>query len=223
MHYITLSFDDGFKKSSIKTAALFEKFGLKAEFNVVATFHQRDPVKHGDFGLWNELQARGHFIQPHGYNHTNKTKVPLAEAQDLIRRCLDVFQRELKGFDAHQTIFAFPYNDSNAEIEAWLAGEVRAFRSGHGSAVNPLPGRDTMRLTTAGGEDAESTLEDCLAELFSREQGWLVYTAHGLDGEGWGPLRSSYLEATLERLVVMPGMCLLPAQVILATLAQAGG
>jgi hypothetical protein len=30
MHTITLSFDDGFKKSAIKTAALFEKFGLKA-------------------------------------------------------------------------------------------------------------------------------------------------------------------------------------------------
>jgi hypothetical protein len=186
----------------------------------VATYHQNDPQKFGDFGLWNELQARGHFIQPHGYNHTNKAKIPLAEAQDLIKRCLDVFYQGLNGFDAHQTVFVFPYNDSTPEIETWLAGEVRAFRTGHGPAVNPLPSRETVRLTTDGGEDAEAALDKCLAELFSREEGWLVYTAHALDGEGWGPLRSSYLEATLERLVAMPNVRLLPAQVILS---QAGG
>ena len=66
-HIVTLSFDDGVKKSSIKTAEIYEKHKLSACINVVASAHMKDfrppdypTVVRGDFGLWNELQARGH-------------------------------------------------------------------------------------------------------------------------------------------------------------------
>jgi hypothetical protein len=36
MHLLTLSWDNGFQKSSLKTAEIFEKFGLRAKFNIVA-------------------------------------------------------------------------------------------------------------------------------------------------------------------------------------------
>ena len=156
MRYVTLSFDDGFRRSSLKTAELYEKHGLRAEFNVLAA-PSGDGI--GDFGLWNELQARGHVIQPHGYNHTDKSKMPLAEAQDLIRRCLDVFGERLAGFDPKQAIFNFPYNASTPELEAWLPTVVRAFRTGPGPAINPLPRPDTVKLTTGGREDAEVLLD----------------------------------------------------------------
>src|SRR6187402_1982635 len=65
-HYVTLSFDDGFKKSSIRTAEIYEKYKLSACINVIATAHlpgfilpneyHAKPV--GDFVLWNELQDR---------------------------------------------------------------------------------------------------------------------------------------------------------------------
>jgi peptidoglycan/xylan/chitin deacetylase (PgdA/CDA1 family) len=42
----------------------------------------------------------GHEIMPHGYRHANKQSLPFAESKDLILRCLDVFDKELKGFDA---------------------------------------------------------------------------------------------------------------------------
>ena len=38
-HLVTLSFDDGFKKSSIRTAEIFEKYELSACINVIATAH----------------------------------------------------------------------------------------------------------------------------------------------------------------------------------------
>ena len=38
-HYITLSFDDGFKKSYIKVAELYEKYDLCACFNIIAGAH----------------------------------------------------------------------------------------------------------------------------------------------------------------------------------------
>src|ERR1041385_72906 len=98
MHLLTLSWDDGLLRSTLKTAEIFERYGLRAEFNVVAasSLDQNESTT-GDFGLWNELQARGHVIQPHGYNHTNKASVPFAQAHDLIVRCLERFAAELSG------------------------------------------------------------------------------------------------------------------------------
>jgi peptidoglycan/xylan/chitin deacetylase (PgdA/CDA1 family) len=213
--YVTLSFDDGFRASSLKTAALCEQFGLRAEFNIVATFGDRDPIRHGDWELWNELAARGHSIQPHGYNHTNKAKIRFEEARDLILRCLDLFAANLNHFSPAQAIFAFPYNASTPEIEAWLPGVVRAFRTGHGSAINPLPDSSTVKLVMGGSEDAEALLDRYVDDLLKRDKGWLVYCAHGLDGEGWGPLRAEYLEHLLDTLVQTENLEVMPARDIL--------
>lgn len=44
-HYLSLSFDDGFKKSFNKAAEIHEEYGLKGCFNVIATVHlPRGPV-----------------------------------------------------------------------------------------------------------------------------------------------------------------------------------
>jgi peptidoglycan/xylan/chitin deacetylase (PgdA/CDA1 family) len=215
MHYVTLNFDDGFRVSSVKTADIFEKHGLRADFNVLA-----EPAR-GDFGLWNELQARGHVIQPHGYNHTDKSRIPLAEAQGLICLCLDIFGERLAGFNAKSAIFNFPNNASTPDLEAWLPAVVRAFRT-EGPATNPLPTADTVKILSTGAEEAEECLDRWLAELLSRPDGWLVYSAHGLDGEGWGPLRSSYLDRLLGALVEREDVSLLPATAVLAIHAGGG-
>jgi peptidoglycan/xylan/chitin deacetylase (PgdA/CDA1 family) len=104
VHVVTLSFDDGFECSSIRTAEIFERHGLVAELNVVAAGHRGKPDemwhnkwRKGDFGLWNELEARGHHVMPHGYGHVNKAEVPLVEAKRLIEACLEVFRAELAG------------------------------------------------------------------------------------------------------------------------------
>ena len=91
-HIVTLSFDDGFKKSFLRTAEICEKHTLSACLNVIATGHQttyRAPGKYiggsprGDFGLWNELKARGHEIMPHGYKHANLRQLPFEEAKPM--------------------------------------------------------------------------------------------------------------------------------------------
>ncbi len=73
VHVVTLSFDDGFASSSLRTAEIFERHGLVAELNVVATGHHTEPDdawhqgwRKGDFSLWNELKRRGHHVMPHG-------------------------------------------------------------------------------------------------------------------------------------------------------------
>jgi peptidoglycan/xylan/chitin deacetylase (PgdA/CDA1 family) len=219
-HFFTLSFDDGLKKSSIRTAEIYEKYKLAACINVIATAHLPGfvlpneyhdwPV--GDFGLWNELQSRGHEIMPHGYKHANKKEIPLAEAQDLIRRCNDYFSKHLKGFEPKKSVFNFPFNASTPELEKWLPTQVMAFRTG-GPVVNKLPHRGQSKLTCTnfgpGNTDAHliGEVDNWLAE----PSGWFIYNTHGLDDEGYGPLSASVLDRLLNRLVEMPHVRILPA------------
>jgi hypothetical protein len=64
MHVVTLSFDDGFARSSLRTAEIFERHGLLAELHVLAAGHLGEPDdpwhrpwRKVDFGLWNELKG----------------------------------------------------------------------------------------------------------------------------------------------------------------------
>jgi peptidoglycan/xylan/chitin deacetylase (PgdA/CDA1 family) len=211
-HLITFSFDDGFKKSSIRTAEIFEKYELSACINVIASAHRPDfempnefhrwPV--GDFGLWNELKARGHEIMMHGFRHANKAEMPLDKAKDLILRCIDVFSKELKGFDVKESIFNFPYNASTPALEEWLATQVKAYRTG-GAFINPLPHKGQVKLTSSafGPEVIDKQIIAEVDKLLAQPSGWLICTLHGLDDEGWGPMTSGFLDQLLQRLTAI--------------------
>lgn len=152
-HLVTLSFDDGFKKSFARTVEIYEKYKLAACLNIVAAslpidrYIQDSPL--GDFTLWNEFKRRGHEVMPHGYRHENLQKLTFSEGQELIKRCLGVFAEKLEGFDPKQAIF----------------------------------------------------------------------NTHGLDAEGWGPIRARFLERLLERLLAIETVEILPAGRALARYA----
>jgi peptidoglycan/xylan/chitin deacetylase (PgdA/CDA1 family) len=227
MHLVTLSFDDGFIKSYIRIADIYESFGLSACLNVIASGHEagfRAPDQwhvgfpKGDFRLWNELADRGHEVMPHGYQHANKARLPLQEATALMARCLEVFRDNLAGFKAKQAVFNFPYNASSPGTEAWLSRRVRAFRTG-GPAIQPLPTKKTKRITCSafGPGNCEKDLDAWIEKLLALPSGWLVYNTHGLDKEGWGPIRASYLEKLLDRLSRIPSVRVLPSAKALDT------
>jgi peptidoglycan/xylan/chitin deacetylase (PgdA/CDA1 family) len=217
VHIVTLSFDDGFERSSIRTAEIFERHGLVAELNVLAAGHLEESSdawhtkwRKGDFALWNDLQARGHRVMPHGYRHADKTKLPLTEAQRSIERCLDAFTAELEGFEPARASFAFPYNRSTPALEAWLGRRVRAFRT-YGDAVMALPRPGQQRIGCAGfGPDrCDDHLVATVDSFLDGPPGWLCYNLHGLDDEGWGPVGSDTLDDLLGRLVAR-GVPVLP-------------
>jgi peptidoglycan/xylan/chitin deacetylase (PgdA/CDA1 family) len=214
-HVVSLSFDDGFRKSFLRTAEICERYRLSACLNVVAVgipedlYIRSSPL--GDFGLWNDLKRRGHEIMPHGYRHENLQKVSFEEGKELVRRCLDVFAEKLDGFDPKQAIFNFPYNASTPELERWLPGQVRAFRTG-GKALNPLPhtGQTKLTCTSFGPDNCEGAIDREVERLLAGDSGWLIFNTHGLDDEGWGPIRASYLERLLERLLAVETVDILP-------------
>ncbi len=231
-HIVTLSFDDGFRKSFLRTAEIYEKHGLSACLNVIATAHEESfqpPGQYiagsplGDFGLWNELKERGHEVMPHSYKHTNLRAIPFEEAKDLTLRCLDVFSRELKGFDPKRAIFSFPYNGSTPELEEWLRSEVMAFRTG-GGAINRWPHQGQVKLTCSSGGpgNCEKAIDGELKKLLARESGWLIFNTHGLDDEGWGPIRATYLDRLLTRLAAIESVDVLPAGRALMKYAEPG-
>lgn len=225
MHILSLSFDNGFERSNMKIAAIYERFGLSACFNVLAleevdgekVFDDYHNFPKGNFKLWNKLQARGHEIMPHGLIHHNLTQMPFERAQKSITRCLEIFAQELDGFDAHQAVFNFAYNASTPEIEGWLPTVVRAFRT-NGDALNPLPHAGQVKLTTTGfgPDNCEHHLDEHIARLLDQPSGWLIYNLHGLDDEGWGPIRTEYLEALLTRLIKIENLKILPVGKALA-------
>jgi peptidoglycan/xylan/chitin deacetylase (PgdA/CDA1 family) len=225
LHIVSLSFDDGFKKSFLRIARIYEKFSLSACFNIIASAHlpgnlvRDDYMKQelfGDFGVWNDLQDRGHEIMPHGYQHAHLASLPLEEAKDLIRRCLDLFSKELRGFDPKKAVFNFPYNQSSPELEAWLPSVVMAYRT-TGGELNFIPTPTTVKITTGGWgpDNAEKDVDENVEKLLAQTTGWMVYNLHGLDEEGWGPIRPGYLEKLLGRLREIESVRILPTARVL--------
>lgn len=115
---------------------------------------------------------------PHGYKHANKRSMPLAEAKDLIQRCLEIFAKELKGFEPRQAVFNFPYNSSTPELEAWVPTVVRAFRT-LGDIINPWPKKGQAKLTCGGSGPAncEADLDREIERLLAKVSGWMIYTS----------------------------------------------
>ena len=217
-HYLTLSFDDGFKKSCYKTAKIFENYGLKASMNIIASGHLESfsndykwmPKKLlGDFYDWNILKSRGHEIMPHSWEHLNLTKIPIENAKNNIDKCLEYFNNNLDNFSQSDSIFNYPYNSSNKEIDEYLLKKVKAVRTAgrlvlKNKLSNEIPNKKTnLRLGTwgFGPNNADGFVEKSINQFLESDGGWLILTLHGLDNEGWGPLSSNYLDKLLNRLI----------------------
>ena len=222
MRIVTFSFDDGFRRSFQRTAEIFEARGLSCSLNVMAdesadlTSMDKSLAGLGDFGLWNELAARGHEIMPHSLRHENLAKLDFEDGKGRILRCLDVFEEKLAGFRRADAIFHYPFNASTPALDAWLSTVIRAYRNGY-EGFQPLPTRATVRITATshGPENCEPHLEDCIEKLLAMPEGWLFYNTPGIDGEGWGPIGGDYLSRLLDRLLAMKEMKVLtPAQAL---------
>ena len=225
-HILTLSFDDGFKKSFYRIADIYEEAELHACLNVIASGHLPSfravdewilPELIGNFDDWNALCQRGHEVMPHSWQHLNLTEQPVEEAKGLIVKCLDYFEENLEGFKTAEAVFNFPFNASTPELEAFALSKVLGIRT-HGNAVNPVPVREgPFRLGCAsyGPDNIDGWVEQQVNSFLASPGGWLVLNTHGLDGEGWGAMSSAYLRNLLKQLIKTETLEILPAGEVL--------
>ena len=225
-HILTLSFDDGFKKSFYRIADLFEEQGLSACFNVIASGHFPDFKKVGDYILpelmgnfddWNALRSRGHEVMPHSWKHLNLADQPLEKAQELIIKCLEYFQENLVGYRPEEAVFNFPFNASTPALEEFTLSKVMAIRA------SEIPDGDSRKnnvfrqgCRSHGPDNIDSWVEKQVDSFLASEGGWLILNLHGLDDEGWGPVSSAYLKELLGRLVMIESLELVPTGVVLS-------
>lgn len=203
---VGLIFDDGIAKSSLKTADIFEEFKIPAVFAVIADTSKFVPGC-GDWNMWNELQARGHHVQPHGQTHVKLTEIPIEQAIASVQQCLDSFEKHLKRFNPKQALYAFTYNTPTPETIEYLLPRVRAVRIGG----NPFLTESNFRTRiwtnqTFGPADPFDDFMDCLARARQTKPVALFYTFHGLDGEYWGNTTSDHLRKVLETITTSPDL-----------------
>ncbi|TAE34718.1 MAG: hypothetical protein EAY66_10360 [Sphingobacteriales bacterium] len=232
-HILTLSFDDGFKKSFYKIAEIHEAYGLKACLNVIAMGHEKGYVNDafirketlGNFDDWNTLKRRGHEVMPHSWDHKNLTEIPLDEAKENLDTCLDYFEKNLIGYKPEKAIYNFAYNASNQELDEYALKRVRAIRTGGWLVFRdtkyhdiPSPKSNRLRLgcRSYGPDICDAHIESEIQDFLSGKGGWLILNLHGLDQEGWGPLSTSYLDSLLKRLVKVKNLDILPAGEVLS-------
>ena len=134
-------------------------------------------------------------------------------------RCLDYFSEALNGFDPKEAIFNFPYNASNPAIEEWLADQVKAFRTGY-AQINALPhaGQKKLICSSQGPGNIDVFLTEEIDRFLVSPGGWLIFNAHGLDEEGWGPLSASRLDSFLFELKAKENVLVIPTGRALADL-----
>ncbi len=79
--------------------------------------------------------------------------------------------------------------------------------------MNPFPDRKLRILDceSYGPENIDERLDDRIQTFLASPGGWFVFNTHGLDGEGWGPMSSGYLDKLLARLSKLPWLEILPA------------
>ncbi len=226
-HIITLSFDDGFKKSFYKIADIYEVYGLRSCLNIIASGHlpgfqppgsSIPPKLLGNFDDWNSLQRRDHEIMPHSWSHLNLTQLPLEQAKEDITKCLDYFGEHLEDFKASNAVYNFAYNASTPELEQFALSNVRAIRTQGNTPVNPIPNSsEPVRLgcSSFGADNADNWAEQQVNKFLASPGGWLILNLHGLDDEGWGPVSSKYLNDLLKHLVKLDFLEILPAGEVL--------
>jgi len=214
-HIISLSFDDGFRKSFLKAAEIHENYGTHACLNVIATAHLPGfnavgkwilPELMGDFEDWNNLVSRGHEVMPHTWEHKNLTEVSFSEAKERLDKCFEYFTENLDRYDNNKAVYNFAYNASNEELDLYCLQTVKAIRTGHwllkgDSILNDFPEADYQKPIRLGcygygPDNGDLAVDQEINTFLGSEGGWLIINLHGFENEGWGPVSIKYYDGS---------------------------
>jgi peptidoglycan/xylan/chitin deacetylase (PgdA/CDA1 family) len=176
---VSLTFDDGLASHRIAAEMLGER-GLAGTFYVPSGSVGNE----GSLG-WDDLRAlaaQGHEIGGHTCGHSHLTALTVPEA----RREIEADRLALLEHELDPTTFAYPFGESNAEVES-IAREVGYTAArGVGGFVETLPPENVFRLRTPHSARTWTTAEvlKALVVAGAHESGWTILPFHHVEEEG---------------------------------------
>jgi len=199
---VCFTFDDNFKESFSRIAELYESFGIRALFACVGRPPSDwEPIGLGDWKIWNELVARGHAVEPHGLDHSNFSEKTEDQAREDVLECIKIYRSELEGFDPNRSFWHYPFNTDLPSVNPWILEHFAGIRSG-GTGMNTESDLNSriLRVTTFGPGDCGSHLRETIDQAERIKPKLLFYCMHGVDGQGWGPIKLTDLSEAIKRI-----------------------
>jgi peptidoglycan/xylan/chitin deacetylase (PgdA/CDA1 family) len=185
----TYTFDDGYASSST-IASIFESYGLRASFYIIA-----GAVPDEQWSMWRDLEAKGHEIGNHSMTHTIDLSDPTLSDQTLNTEINDAQTLIAQKLGTKPMTFAFPwhaYSDRSLEVALQHHFAVRKPDIGESTYHFVFFDQDHSVDEAHALADANAQLADTVAV-----GGWFVAAGHGIDGDGWSPITSNFLNQHL--------------------------
>jgi peptidoglycan/xylan/chitin deacetylase (PgdA/CDA1 family) len=183
------TFDDG-NVSSPVIASIFESYGLRASFFIVA-----GAVPDTQWSMWRDLAGKGHEIGNHSMTHTIDLSDPTLSDQTLNTEINDAQTLIAQKLGTRPLAFAFPwhaYSDRSLKVAFQNHFAVRKTDIGESTYHFVFFDQDHSVDEAHALADANAQLADTVAV-----GGWYVAAGHGIDGDGWSPITSNFLNQHL--------------------------
>jgi peptidoglycan/xylan/chitin deacetylase (PgdA/CDA1 family) len=180
------TFDDGYT-SSAKIAAIFEEFGWRATFYVVAKIVE---TRTG-WDFWKSIAGKGHEIGNHSLTHTRNLSRWLLSSKTLDEEINGAKALITEKLGIAPATFAFPWHKYSAR--------AMSVASKSHCAVRKLHIRGEKYAFAFFDQDHETSLDKALSTANKQladiveTGGWFVASGHGVDGDGWSPVTSQFL------------------------------
>ncbi|MEI7932304.1 MAG: polysaccharide deacetylase family protein [Alphaproteobacteria bacterium] len=206
MKTVSITFDDGLVEGARKAVSVMGRHAMPASFYVVTGWVEpvRAPVRdaanlgrsHGTWDFWRDLAAAGHEVGSHTVSHF-KAGGPKAALQPWrvaseLRQSKADLQREIPQDDF---TISMPWNAASPVSDLFVRRTYSACRLGGGDiAYNRLDAFNPYALAS-WAPGPRHAWEDHVAAIEAiPDGGWLIFGYHSLDGEGWEPITSEFLD-----------------------------
>ena len=141
--------------------------------------------------MYKLIAARGHEIASHSWSHP---KLPKINSQDsLIHEIVDPINYLYLKTDYYPVSFVHPHNQANPRVDSII------FRYYLFSRVSSVYSMKNRFIKTIMPDTKINLVNDWVEHAAARNM-WLIIAGHGLNGVGWRPVTSEFLNLTCKIL-----------------------